>query len=169
MLCYRTDDMRRRTLIHRLFNPEVLGAAAAGAVAPYVIAYAIQIAPTRVPLWLVVLSVGGASSIAWLVRRVIVGRQDAREEKERRELERREYQTRLERLERTVAEIAPLRKRPTSRRLKADGRRALPIRIALARRVRTAAKDQPSGMTGPSRPSPSTPTRRLGPRPPHER
>jgi threonine/homoserine/homoserine lactone efflux protein len=99
--------MEQRPFFRRLFSVEVLGAATVGALLPYMVALAIEVAPTRVPMWLVVLSVAGCS-LGWvLVQMASSRRQRVREELERRERERQELKAQLERIEQTM-EVALL-------------------------------------------------------------
>ena len=94
--------MEKRPFFRRLFGVEALGAAMVGAVLPYVVALAIEVAPTRVPMWLVVLSIAGCSSGWGLVQLTLSRRQRTREEHERHERERRELRAQLERIEQTM-------------------------------------------------------------------
>src|SRR5665213_781937 len=113
--------MGNRSPFRRLLSVEVLGGAVFGAALPYIVALAIRVAPTRVPLGLVALSVIGGGLLGWVLLRSMASHQrkvrDARGLREREDRERREQVDRLERLERAVAEINPRRTIwPTRRR-----------------------------------------------------
>jgi hypothetical protein len=63
--------MEKRSLFRRFFSVEVFGGAIVGVTLPYLVAFAVEAAPTRVPLGLVALSVVGCSSSAsWGALRV---------------------------------------------------------------------------------------------------
>jgi hypothetical protein len=107
-------DMKKRSLFGRLLSVEVVGGAVFGAALPYLIALAIKVAPTRVPLGLAALSVVGGAFVGWMLLRAVSRHQrearETREAQERQERERQEQAARLERLERAVAGITPRRK-----------------------------------------------------------
>jgi hypothetical protein len=65
--------MEHRPFFRRLVSTEVLAGAIAGAGLPYLIAWISEIAPTRVPLGLVALSVGGGAFLGWALLRAISG------------------------------------------------------------------------------------------------
>lgn len=83
--------MSQRSLFQRIFSVEVIVGALAGAGAPYGVGLAAKVALTRVPLWLVVLCVGGGALLGWLcVRAVQACRQKIREARDRKRRELRE-------------------------------------------------------------------------------
>ncbi len=98
--------MKRRSVFERLCSIEVLAGALAGAILPYVVAVAIKVAPTRVPIGLVAVSVGGGALLGWAslsaarVRRR--KRQAALEQKER---ESEELKAQLQRIELALKNI----------------------------------------------------------------
>jgi hypothetical protein len=105
--------MEDRPFFRRLVSIEVLAGAVVGAGLPYLIAWISEIAPTRVPLGLVALSVGGGALMGWTMLRVISGYQtkarEMREAGERRDRERAEMRMRLEEIEHAVTAMAPTR------------------------------------------------------------
>jgi hypothetical protein len=107
-------NMKKRSLFRRLISVEVVGGAVFGAALPYLIALAIKVAPTRVPIGLAALSVIGGAFVGWILLRTLSRYQrkarEAREAQECQERERQEQAARLERLERAIAEITPRRK-----------------------------------------------------------
>jgi threonine/homoserine/homoserine lactone efflux protein len=108
---YTQLDMENRSLLQRLFSIEVLAGALAGALLPYAVALAIKVAPTRVPLGVVVVSVGGGALLGWfLLRAVGARRQKHQAEQERKEREAQEVKDQLERIERAIVEIQPARR-----------------------------------------------------------
>lgn len=87
--------MEKKPLFRRLLTIETLSSAVVGACAPYLLAFLIEIAPTRVPLWSVVVSILGCAATAHGLRALVERHHRA--------------QQRLERIERTMAAIAPSR------------------------------------------------------------
>lgn len=123
----KPNDVKKRSFLSRLFSLEVLGGALAGAGLPYLVAFVIQIAPTRVPLGLVVLSVGGGALLgSILLLAVNAHRRKMQAAEEQRDRERQEITAEitaeLERLEQAIASAPPARKAwtkwrpPSSRR-----------------------------------------------------
>src|ERR1700760_102675 len=101
--------MRQRSLLRRLLSVEVLGGAMLGAGLPYLAALVVDMAPTRVPLGVVMGSLVGGAVMGGGLFRLIARRRrrdrETREIVEREQQERRETAERLERLERAVGEI----------------------------------------------------------------
>jgi hypothetical protein len=101
--------MDKKPLLRRVLTVETLSSGVLGAAAPYLVAGFVRIAPTRVPLWLVLASIVGCAVLAH-GGRVLYGRH-------------RRNQQRLDRLERTMAEIAPGRlPRATARKAHSHAR-----------------------------------------------
>lgn len=96
-----------RSLLHRLFSVEVIAGAFVGAAAPYTIALVVEVAPTRVPLGLVVISIGGGALLGWLLVTAMNGRKRRLRARARRDLERREMRARLRRIEQAIASEPP--------------------------------------------------------------
>src|SRR5688572_26259893 len=99
--------MREKALIRRLLTPETLLSALLGALTPYLLGFLVKVAPTKVPLWMVLagLCVGvacAASRRVWLAWRAGV-----QQEKDDAARERAELRSRVDRLERVVVRTAP--------------------------------------------------------------
>lgn len=104
-------DMKKDSLFRRLFSVEVLGGALAGAALPYGVALVIKVAPTRVPVGVVAISIGGGALLGWLlVRAVNARRRKLRAAQERKARQLQELQEQLARIEQNVARIRPARK-----------------------------------------------------------
>jgi hypothetical protein len=58
--------MRKRSFWARLLSVEVLGGAVLGAGLPYLAALLIETAPRRVPVWLVIASLGLGATLSWI-------------------------------------------------------------------------------------------------------
>jgi Na+/melibiose symporter-like transporter len=108
--------MSQRSLSQRLFSIEVIAGALAGAAVPYLVALVIEVAPARVPVWLVTLCVGAGTLLTWLARMVRNNREKLRATQEREDREHLEMKTELEELKEAVASIsAPRRGWPRRR------------------------------------------------------
>lgn len=107
--------MGKTSVLRRLLSVEVVGGAVFGAALPYGVAFAIEVAPKRVPLGLVVSSIVGCAIVGWAalyaIRRYWRRTGARKEADERQERERREQAERLADLERAVAAIACRRRR----------------------------------------------------------
>lgn len=103
--------MKRRSVLERLCSIEVLAGALAGAILPYVVAVAIEIAPTRVPMGLVAVSVGGGTLLGWVflhTARVRRRKHQAADQQKERESE--ELKAQLQRIEQALENIRARRR-----------------------------------------------------------
>lgn len=102
--------MSQRPLFQRVFSIEVMAGALVGAAAPYLVALAIEVAPARVPIWLVFLSVGAGTLLTWLARMVSNDRTKLRAAQERKDREHLELKAELKEVKEAVASISPPRR-----------------------------------------------------------
>lgn len=92
-----------RSLLRRLCSVEVVGGAALGAMAPYLISLATRVALVRVPIGLVVVTMALGGLLGWLIVFAAKSfRRWRRTARERRDRERQTLKAQLERIERAV-------------------------------------------------------------------
>lgn len=94
--------MSAQNLFRRLCSVEVVGGAVLGAMAPYLVSLATQVAPLRVPIGLVAATMALGALLGWLVFAVKRRRQRRRVARERRERESQTLRAQLVRIERAV-------------------------------------------------------------------
>lgn len=104
------QQMSQRLVLERLFKIEVIAGALAGAAAPYLVALVIEVAPARVPIWLVALSIGAGTLLTWLARMVWNHRKKLRATRERKDREHLELKAELKAVKEAVANISPPRR-----------------------------------------------------------
>jgi hypothetical protein len=102
--------MIQRSLAQRLFSIEAIVGALIGALMPFLVALAIQVAPARVPLWLVALSIGFGILLTWVARAVWSTREKNRAIQERKDREQLALKTEVEELKEEVASISASRR-----------------------------------------------------------